>query len=160
MFRILATFAIAAIISTASTLAATPTKGAMPPLPPQPKVHPAGIPSNFVKVSPCVQRMGEHWADIKSKTALTGPIYGTYQGKPIFSEIMVTQKQLQQGFTFLDLRPLPGYAIDHVDFEFEPQGHAGMPFPHYDVHAYYISAAAQAKICPSGEPNPAMKPSM
>jgi len=160
MFRILATFSIAVGLSVASALAAAPTKGGMPPLPPQPKVHPAGIPSNFVMVSPCVQRMGEHWANLQSKSGLNGPIYGTYQGKPVFSEIMVTQQQLQKGYTFMNLRALPGYNIDHVDFEFEPHGHPGMPFPHYDVHAYYISPAQVAKICPNGEPNPGMKPSM
>jgi hypothetical protein len=160
MFRILATFSIAVALSAASAFAAAPMKGGMPPLPPQPKVRPAGIPASFMMVSPCVRRMGEHWADIHSKTGLTGPIYGTYHGKPIFSEIMVTQSQLQKGFTYLDLKPLAGYSIDHVDFEFEPHGHPGMPFPHYDVHAYYISAAEEAKICPDGAPNPAMKPSM
>lgn len=159
MVRIVAAFSIALAMSVSAALAAAP-KGAMPALPPQPKVHPAGIPANFMLVSPCVQRMGEHWADIRSKTGLTGPIYGTYQGKPIFTEIMVTQSQLQQGFTYMNLKPLPGYTIDHVDFEFEPHGHPGMPFPHYDVHAYYISAAAEAKICPNGEPNPSMKSTM
>jgi hypothetical protein len=155
MFRSLTALSFVFAISAAAALAAPP-KGME--LPPQPKVHPAGIPMNFVMVSPCVQAMGEHWVDPKSKTALTGPIYGTYQGKPIFSEIMVTQKQLQKGFSYLNLGALPGYTINHVDFEFEPHGHAGMPFPHYDVHAFYISAAEQAKICPNGAPNPAMRP--
>jgi hypothetical protein len=126
----------------------------MPQLPPQPKVRPAGMPAGFVMVSPCVQGMGEHWANIKSKSGMTGPIYGTYQGQPVFSEIMVTQKQLQQGFNYRNLRALPGYAIDHVNFDFEPHGHPGMPFPHYDVHAYYVSAANAAKICPHGVPDP------
>jgi hypothetical protein len=156
MFRLLAILAIAAFGATASALAAPPP----PQLPPQPQVRPAGIPDGFMMVSPCVQRMGEHWANLSSKTALTGPIYGTYQGKPIFTEIMVTQEQLQKGFTYMNLKPLPGYSIDHVDFEFEPQGHEGMPFPHYDVHAFYITAQQEAQICPNGAPNPGMKPTM
>ena len=104
--------------------------------------------------------MGEHWANLKSKTALTGPLYGTYNGKPVFSEIMVTQKQLQDGFTYRNLTALPGYTINHVDFNFEPHGHPGMPFPHYDLHAYYVSAAEQEKICPGGVPDPSMKSKM
>lgn len=160
MFKRFALFAVCFIFAGTCAFAAPPMHGAMPQLPPQPKVRPAGMPAGFVMVSPCVQRMGEHWANLKSKTALTGPLYGTYQGKVIFSEIMVTQKQLQQGFTYMNLRALPGHSIDHVDLEYEPHGHEGMPFPHYDVHAYYISAADEAKICPSGVPNPGMKASM
>lgn len=125
-------------------------------LPPQPRVHPAGIPRDAVLVSPCVATMGEHWANLHDLP--NGPIYGTWQGKPIFTEIMVSVTQLQHGFSWADIRPLPGYRIDHVDFEFEPHGHEGFPIPHYDLHMYYISAVQQAKICPHGIPDPAMKP--
>ena len=41
---------------------------------------------------------------------------------------------------------------------FEPHGHHGFPVPHYDIHAYYVSPAIQATICPNGIPDPAMKP--
>lgn len=125
-----------------------------PMLPPQPKVRPAGMPAGYVLVSPCVASMGEHWANLNDMRA---PIYGTYQGKPIFTEIMVPLTTLQQGFSYANLRPLPGYTIDHVDFAFEPHGHPGMPVPHYDLHAYYISAAEEAAICPNGLPDPALK---
>lgn len=156
MFRTLTLLSFALALSAANAFAAPP----MMAFPPQPKVHPAGIPTNFTMVSPCVQGMGEHWANLKSKTALTGPLYGTYNGKPVFSEIMVTQKQLQDGFTYRNLTALPGYTINHVDFNFEPHGHPGMPFPHYDLHAYYVSAAEQEKICPGGVPDPSMKSKM
>jgi len=33
-----------------------------------------------------------------------------------------------------------------------------MPVPHYDVHAYYVTPAVQASICPNGIPDPSMKP--
>jgi hypothetical protein len=125
-------------------------------LPPQPKVHPAGIPKTAVLLSPCIRTMGEHWATPSDLP--NGPIYGVWQGKPIFTEIMVSVKQLDRGFSWANIRPLPGYRIDHLDFEFEPHGHAGYPVPHYDVHLYYISYAAQMKICPTGLPDPAMKP--
>jgi hypothetical protein len=92
------------------------------------------------------------------KNAPMGPIYGVWQGKPVFSEIMVPLSELQKGFSYANLQALPGYTIDHIDFAFEPNGHPGMPVPHYDLHAYYVSPAEQAKICPNGIPNPAMKP--
>jgi hypothetical protein len=126
-----------------------------PMLPPQPAVHPAGIPSDAMLVSPCIATMGEHWANLKNLPL--GPIYGVWQGKPVFTEIMVSVQQLQQGFSYANIRALPGYTIDHIDFKFEPNGHAGYPIPHYDLHAYYVSPAVQATICPDGIPDPSMK---
>lgn len=126
-----------------------------PMLPPQPKVRPAGIPASAVLVSPCIATMGEHWADVK--TLPLGPIYGVWQGKPVFTEIMVTATQLQKGFSYANVRALPGYTIDHVDLKYEPHGHPGLPTPHYDLHAYYVSPAVQATICPNGIPDSSLK---
>ncbi|HLY03372.1 MAG TPA: hypothetical protein VKR56_12880 [Candidatus Cybelea sp.] len=123
-------------------------------LPPQPKVRPAGIPVEYTMVSPCIAGMGEHWMNLRDPSS---PIYGSYQGKAIFTEIMVPLTQLQSGVSYANLRAVPGYTIDHIDFKFEPQGHPGMPVPHYDLHAYYLSAAQQATICPGGLPDPSMK---
>lgn len=136
--------------------AALPAAAGAPQLPPQPKLHPAGVPNNALLVSPCIQNMGEHWAALKDLP--TGPIYGVYKGKPVFSEIMVTVEQLQKGFSYENIRALPGYHIDHVNVNYEPKGHEGLPVPHYDVHAYYISAEEQSKICPAGIPDPSMRP--
>ena len=109
-------------------------------------------------VSPCVATMGEHWANLKNLPL--GPIYGVYRGRPVFSGIMISQKQLARGFSYDNLHALPGYRIDHVDIEFEPHGHEGFPIPHYDIHAYYVTTAQQAAICPNGIPDAAMKPAM
>lgn len=154
MFKRFLFFAFALALSSATALAAPPMKGMG--LPPQPKVRPAGLPKDVVMVSPCIATMGEHWVNLKNMP--TGPIYGTYQGKPVFTEIMVTLDQLKKGFSWADIRALPGYTIDHVDVAFEPHGHEGLPVPHYDVHAYYVTPTLQAKICPNGIPDPAMKP--
>ena len=146
-FRTLA-FILAIASSGGAATAAAPA-GA-PQLPPQPTVRPAGIPADALLVSPCVKGMGEHWANLK--TLPFGPIYGVYQGKPVFTEIMIDKKAFAAGKTYLDdLRPLPGYAIDHVDIEYVPYGHAGYPIPHYDVHAYYVAHAVHEAYCPNGE---------
>jgi hypothetical protein len=108
-------------------------------------------------VSPCVSGMGEHWANLKNLPV--GPIYGTWEGKPVFTEIMVTVKQLNEGFAYQNIRAVPGYTVDHVDFRYEPNGHPGMPVPHYDLHAYYVSPAVQKTICPNGIPDPSMRAS-
>jgi len=120
-----------------------------PQLPPQPKVHPAGIPASFVMVSPCIPGMGAHWANPKTGLHAT-TIYGTYEGKPVFTEIMLLPQDFAAGKSFEDvLVPLPGYHIDHVDIEYLPHGHPGMPFAHYDIHGYYVSHAAHEKFCPA-----------
>ena len=94
--------------------------------------------------------MGEHWANPKNLPE--GPIYGVYNGKPVFTEFMLDKKAFASGKSFDDiLKPLPGYKIDHVDIDYVPYGHAGYPIPHYDVHAYYVSHATHEKYCPNGE---------
>ena len=139
----------------AFALACTGLSAAAPPpgmqLPPQPKVRPAGIPAGYVLVSPCIRGMGDHWANLKTMSA---PIYGTANGKVVFSEIMVPLKTLAAGYNYRNLTALPGHTIDHVALEWHPKGHEGMPVPHYDVHAYYISYAQQKAICPGGIPDP------
>lgn len=156
MRKHLALLACAAALSIAPAIAA-PSMSKMPPLPPQPKVRPAGIPAGFVMVSPCVQGMGEHWVDLKNAMlpgGAMGPIYGSYDGKVIFSEIMVPVSTFQKGFNYRNLTPLPGHTINHVDLEYHPHGHEGMPIPHYDIHAYYVAHADHLKMCPNGAPDP------
>jgi hypothetical protein len=154
MRRFVAAAALAAGLVARPALAATVS--GPPQLPRQPAVHPAGIPADAVLVSPCVATMGEHWVALKDLPM--GPIYGVWQGKPVFTEIMVPLTELQKGFSYANIHALPGYTIDHIDFEFEPNGHPGLPVPHYDLHAYYVSPAEQQAICPNGIPDPAMKP--
>jgi hypothetical protein len=117
--------------------------GMKPMGPPPPKP----IPANYVAVSPCVPGMGVHYVD--PKTFPMSPIYGAFEGKPVFTELMITPKELAAGKSWVDvLKPLPGYAIDHVDIQYEVHGHPGMPFAHYDVHAYYVGHTAHLKWCP------------
>lgn len=141
---------LALTIALTSTTVAAAAPNGPPPLPPQPKVHPAGIPADALLVSPCVRGMGEHWANPKNLPF--GPIYGTYQGKPVFTEVMIDKKAFAAGHSYENLlKPVPGYAIDHVDIDYVPYGHAGYPIPHYDVHAYYVSHAVHEAFCPNGE---------
>lgn len=138
-FRSLLAF-LALTAMSAPAFAATPGMQ----LPPQPKTRPDGIPAQYVMVSPCVPSMGEHWANPQN---LQAPIYGVYQGKVVFSEIMVPKAQFEKGFNYENLRALPGHAIDHVDIEYEPQGHPGMTIAHYDIHAYYVTHRAHTAYC-------------
>ena len=109
---------------------------------------PAGIPNDAICVSPCVAHMGEHWAN--PHVLSHGPIYGVMHGKPVFTEIMIDKNAFGKGLYDHDqLKPLPGYAIDHVDIDFQPHGHPGFPIPHYDIHAYYVSHAKHMEFCPT-----------
>lgn len=129
---------IRSLIATAALLAAAAPAFA---------ARPTALPAGYVMVSPCVPQMGEHWANPKDMQA---PLYGVYHGKVVFSEIMVPKTQFEKGFNYENLRALPGYEIDHVDIEYEPHGHPGMTFAHYDIHAYYVSHATHMAYCPNG----------
>ena len=116
---------------------------------PQPNVRPPGIPANFRQLSPCIPGMGEHWA-VPARKYNGSTIYGTYRGKPVFTELMLRREDFASGRSFDNvLRPLPGYRVDHVDIDFLPHGHPGMPFPHYDIHGYYVSHAVHQTFCTS-----------
>ena len=113
---------------------------------PKPPAHVPGMP-NVVLVSGCIPAMGYHYAD--PKTLPFGPIYGWYQGKWIFTEIMPTTYQLSTAHQSFDnvLKPLPGYTINHTDFWYEKNGHPGYWAPHYDIHAFYTPHAEQMHYC-------------
>ena len=135
--------ACAFIASFASAVAAP--MPAMPPMHSGPK--PPFIPAGYVQVSPCIPTMGEHWANL-SHPLDGNTIYGTYQGKPVFTEIMLTPKDFASGKSWDEvLKPLPGYQVNHVDIDFLPHGHPGMQFPHYDIHAFYVSHATHMAWC-------------
>jgi hypothetical protein len=107
------------------------------------------LPPGFVQVSPCIATMGEHWGN--PKTLPFGPYYGVYNGRVVFTEVMIAQADFARGKNFEQiLNPLPGHAIDHVDIDFEPHGHPGFLIPHYDVHAYYVPHSAHEAFCPTG----------
>jgi hypothetical protein len=108
--------------------------------------HPPGLPKEVGPVSGCIPAMGFHY--VSKANWPEGPIYGYYNGKPVFTEIMPTKEKFENGFDINNaLRPLPGYKIDHVDIWYEPNGHPGMTVPHYDIHAYYVSHAEHMKYC-------------
>lgn len=115
--------------------------------------QPAGLPAGTVKLSPCVVSMGEHWANPRNLPF--GPIYGVYNGKIVFTEVMIDRKSFERGKGWQNiLQPLRGYRIDHVDIGFNPHGHEGYPVPHYDVHAYYVAHAVHESYCRHGIPDP------
>ncbi len=103
-----------------------------------------GLPAGFARISPTVPAMGEHWAD-PTKGAF-GPIYLVHQGKIIGWEVMPTLEQLNAGSNWNNLGLINVGPVDHVDFNFVPNGHDGLPVPHYDIHAYTITPEEKQAI--------------
>jgi len=109
---------------------------------PRPSVMPAGT----VPVSGCIPTMGYQYA--KPSNFPFGPIYGYYNGKATFTEVMVDKSLFEKGSSWDEiLKPLPGYKIDHVDIWYESHGHPGYTIPHYDIHAWYIPHSAHMAFC-------------
>jgi len=110
------------------------------------KGHPAAMPAGTVPFLGCIPTMGYHYANPKDWPF--GPIYGYYNGKATFTEVMVDKSFFAQGKSWDELlKPLPGYKIDHVDIWYESHGHPGYTIPHYDVHAWYIPHGAHMTFC-------------
>ncbi len=117
------------------------------PMMPANQPAPQPIPAGYVQVSPCIPTMGFHYANPKAPLA-GSTIYGGYEGKPVFTEVMLLPKDFAAGKNWDDvLKPLPGYAIDHVDIDYLPHGHPGMPFAHYDLHAWYVKHVVHMQYC-------------
>jgi hypothetical protein len=153
----LKTLAVAALVVLV-TAAVKADTAKPPPLPPgmTPAVykmmmtlgpaHPAGLPANLSPVSGCIPTMGYHYA--VPSTLPFGPIYGWYNGKVTFTEIMVAKTSFENGMSWSEqLKPLPGQKIDHVDVWFEAHGHPGYEVPHYDIHAWYVTHDEHMHYC-------------
>lgn len=108
-----------------------------------------GLPEGTIKISECVPGMGEHWGNPKDLPF--GPIYGVMNGKVVFVEVMVDHNLFKNGQSWVNiLKPLPGKRINHVDIEFQAQGHEGFPVPHYDIHAYFVTHEEHMNYCLPG----------
>ena len=117
-------------------------KSIMTPL----KIQPSAMPADTVPFEGCIPAMGYHYA--RAKDAPFGPFYGYYNGRAVFTEVMIAKAALLRGTSWDDLlKPLPGYHIDHVDVWYEPFGHPGYRTPHYDIHAWYVPHTVHMKFC-------------
>jgi hypothetical protein len=107
------------------------------------------LPKGMKKSSGVVPRMGEHWMDPKNRKN-GGPIYGIMNGKIVFFELEVVQKDMMGGKKWDREYEVPAFVgrINHVDTEFMPKGHRNMKVPHYAVHMYTVPHAVHMKYRP------------
>ncbi len=107
--------------------------------------HPPSIPADAKSWFGCIPTMGYHY--INPKNIPRGPLYGYYEGKATFTELMLTNAEMLKGDWNDQLKPLPGHTIDHVDIWYEAHGHPGYEVPHFDIHAWYVPHAEHMKYC-------------
>ena len=112
--------------------------------------RPAFVPKDATATAKCVAGLGDvYWNPAELPF---GPTYGAYNGKPVFEEFMVSQKDFARGRNWQNIRvPIRGYSVDHVDVWFAQHGHDGALEPHYDIILFYVPHAEHMKYCnPSG----------
>lgn len=103
------------------------------------------LPKEVVQLSPVIPAMGSHHGDPSMMPI--GPIYCGYQGRVICLEYMLTQADFQAGKSWTNLKGVDGLPpVDHVNIEFQPNGHEGFDVPHYDIHLYFIPAAVRNAV--------------
>lgn len=142
------------------------TKNVTPPPTIQKNTYDIGeakLPTQSVRVSGCIPRMGYHWT-LETETGLErgygGPTYNVFNNKIIGVEYhlpLTDASKYAQGTIlgkFGEFNLFKG-KYDHVTFSPVPLGHGGIPVPHWDVHFYFISPAEVAAITCVGAPPPA-----
>jgi hypothetical protein len=138
------------------------------------------IPSDAVKITECLPKMGEHWVEPANIPA--GPYYVTYKGKVLALEYMIKPEEIpgekqarmnlpqfeaylkENNLTFGDYMskiqlsmPLPSLAYKTVHFDWSP-AHPGLITPHYDVHFYLVSDEELENVCPDARTQDAYSP--
>jgi hypothetical protein len=102
-------------------------------------VYVLDLPDGVIQ-TPLVPGMGEHW--FRPQDNPIGPIYGVHEGKLVFIEQMISQKDFTDGTGHVNIdgmRGLPSPAIVHSDVEFQAHGHEGFEVPHFDIHHYFVT---------------------
>ena len=107
---------------------------------------PAWLPADATAEAPCVEALGDiYW---NPKRLPFGPTYGVSDGKPVFEEIMIAQRDFARGFDLNDAaKPIPPFPVDHIDVWFAPHGHDGFEQPHYDILLVFMPHARHMHLC-------------
>jgi len=108
--------------------------------------RPSWLPADATATASCVEALGDiYW---NPKRLPFGPTYGVHDGKPVFQEVMVSQRDFEKGFNLNDVgKPVPPFPVDHVDIWFAPRGHDGFPSPHYDIMLVFMPHAEHMHLC-------------
>lgn len=111
------------------------------------------LPAGATVTSQCTQGLGTQY--IAPQDIPYGPLYDVYQGKVIGLEYMVPETApassmntaagsvMNGAMSTLDLH---GVAYDHMNMMIMPQGHAGLPVPHFMADILTVPKSTTDKI--------------
>jgi hypothetical protein len=109
------------------------------------------LPKGYVQVSPLIPMLGEHYDDEPVGTVPHGDAYAGYKGRIIAMEFLMTPEEFAQGKTWKNLRTEPSVKmppVDHIDVDYDPQGHGDWHVPLYMLRVYYVSPEFLAAMKP------------
>jgi hypothetical protein len=109
------------------------------------------LPKGYVQVSPLIPMLGEHYDDEPVGTVPHGEGYAGYKGRIIAMEFLMTPEEFVQGKTWKNLRTEPSVQfppVDHIDVDYDPQGHGAWHVPLYMLRVYYVSPEFLAAMKP------------
>jgi hypothetical protein len=140
-FRAMATACLFAITFAAAPVAFADELAALPSL--------KTIPKDYVRISPIIPLLGEHYGKGELGSMPYPPIYCGYKGKIICIEWIFSPAEFAAGKSWKNLDGISGMklpAVDHIDITYEANGHGDWPIPLYSLRVYFVSIDLLAKV--------------
>ena len=107
------------------------------------------LPTDYVRISPAIPLLGEHYGKGTLGSLPYAPIYCGYKGKIICIEWIMSPQEIAAGKSWKNLGGITGMNLpsaDHVDITYEANGHGDWPVPLYNVRVYFVSNELLAKV--------------
>ena len=98
------------------------------------------LPPGYAQISPMIPMLGEHYGRGKVGSMPFDPVYCAYKGKVTCIEYLLSPADFASGKSWKSLPGLEGLPpVDHIDIDYEPNGHGDWPMSLYDLRIYFIS---------------------
>ena len=107
------------------------------------------VPKDYVRISPIIPQLGEHYGSAALGTLPYVPVYCGYKGKIICVEWIFSPKEFAEGKSWKNLGGITGMNLppaDHIDVTYEANGHGDWPVPLYSLRVYFVSNELLAKV--------------
>jgi hypothetical protein len=107
------------------------------------------LPKDYVRISPTIPLLGEHYGKGKVGTLPYPAIYCGWKGKIICIEWTLSPSEFAAGKSWKNLDGISGMklpAADHIDITYEANGHGDWPIPLYSLRVYFVSNELLAKV--------------
>lgn len=98
------------------------------------------LPAGYAQISPLIPMLGEHYGRGKVGSMPYDPVYCGYKGKVTCIEYLFTPAEFASGKSWKSLPGLEGLPpVDHIDIDYEADGHGDWPMSLYNLRIYFIS---------------------